>query len=152
MRGWSVGDLELAGHLAQGHVTLTAETQGKDGRSQWQGQVTLSDPPSYEATVRVRQLDLTHAIRRDSLLATDVNFDAWAKGRGLNLKEADGAAKLTLLPSRLGSVTGVQGQAAGTLRDGRLALDRLTVRAPDTTLTVHGRVSELSGEPHGTPA
>jgi translocation and assembly module TamB len=146
--GRPIGDLSLTGNLTKGQVAFTAETKGKAGYVYAQSQVTLGELLAYEMTLTARNLDTAQVTGDKMPPAANVNFDAWIKGTGTTLETVDGAVKLTLLPSKLGTVTLTQGQIAGTLRKGQLTLDKGILLANDTTVNVQGQLGGLQGTPH----
>lgn len=159
VHGKRIGALDLTGHVANGRVTLTGEAREKDGRVQWQSQITLSRPLAYEATFTVRNFDAAQATGGAPSFPTTMNFDAWVTGKGTHWQEVDLAARLTVLPSRLGPLSIAQGQAVGTLRgtlaglhiEGQATLSNL--RAASRSLhsgTVHYVLTEVGGaQPRG---
>ncbi len=147
--GRRIGDLTITGNLAKSQATFTAEAKSQAGQISSQNQISLTSPVVYETTLTVRHLDVAQVTGDKSTPATDVNFAAWVKGGGTRLEEIDSAAKLTVLPSRLGKLALTQGQVEGTLRKGRLTLDKGMLLANDTTVTAQGQIGGLRGTPNG---
>ena len=146
--GRRIGDLAIAGKLAKGQATFTAEAKGQAGQISSRSQISLSDPLAYETTLTVRNLDVAQVTGDKSAPATSMNFEVWIKGSGTKLEELDSAAKLTVLPSQLGKLTLTQGQVVGTLRKGLLTLDKGMLLANDTTVTAQGQIGGLRGTPN----
>ena len=149
VQGRQVGDVALVGNLAKSQVALTVEAKGENGNAHLQSAVTLGSTPAYELTLAVRNFAVAQAIAAGPPRTANLNLDAWIKGRGVSLAQLDGAAKVTLLPSRLGTITLTRGRVAGTLHDGQVTLDEVTLLANNTTLTVQGQVGSLQESPTG---
>jgi translocation and assembly module TamB len=143
VQGWQVGLVKVSGTLKDKIVSLSGDAKGSAGQAQLQGRVALSDPMTYDLTVKARDFDAQKIAsdKKTVPVAARLNGDLSIKGRGTDPKKADAEARLALLPSRVGQVSIADGAAAGRLRGGVLYLDSVRLRAQDATLTAHGRLN-----------
>jgi autotransporter translocation and assembly factor TamB len=142
MQGWRIGVVRVSGTLKDKIVSLSGDSKGSAGQAQLQGRVALSDPLTYDLTLKARDFD-AQKIASDKTavpVAARLNGDLSIKGRGTDPKKAEAEARLALLPSRVGQVSIADGAATGKLRGGVLYLDSVRLRAQDATLTAHGRI------------
>jgi len=142
VQGWQVGLVKVSGALKDKVVSLSGDSKGSAGQAQLQGRIALSDPMTYDLTLKTRDFD-AQKIARDPAavpVAARLNADLSIKGRGTDPKKAEAEARLALLPSRVGQVSIADGAAAGKLRGGVLYLDSARLRAQDATLVARGRI------------
>ncbi|MGH7844016.1 MAG: AsmA family protein, partial [Candidatus Binatia bacterium] len=148
--GWQLGDLNLAADLKDQKIALDTKLTSENGQARMEGQIALGNDPAYEATVTVRKLDVKKMAKQVAVpIAAEVNLDAWIKGRGTDLAGLDASGNITLLPSRLGSVEGLQGKVMGTLRQGILTLNEVKLVSNGTTLNAQGKISAGTKAPNG---
>ena len=143
----AVGDGELAGSIVNRRIISSGKTHGQIGHIQWNGWFELGSPLSYEGTVEVRDCAVVNVTKQPLAIGeTTINADAWVSGRGTTLQDLVGNARITLLPSRVGSVSNVYGSAVGSFQQQQLTLEHLSLVADDTTVHVQGQVEDLSSQ------
>jgi translocation and assembly module TamB len=154
VRGQEIGNLAVSGNVAKGQLALTGEARGPIGEATWQSHVHVGTPLAYEVNLTARNIVPAKLVGDKLTVPVRLNFDAWVKGRGTSLAEAEAATKLTVLPSQVGSLTDVRGQLVGQLvgkeNQQQVTLDSLKLEAHDTTLTAQGKLVDLLQTPSGT--
>lgn len=149
VHGWSVDAIEFTGELRKEELTLRTTATSTHGNAQVQGRILLGRPLRYELTATIDNLALARVIPQQSLPTGRLNLDLWAQGSGVTPQEFDTAMRIAVRPSQLGPVTITQGEVRGALRQGRLTLDLLQVRTPDTQFAVHGTIGMRGRTPDG---
>ena len=148
--GWQLGDLDLRADLKDQKVAVATQLRSRNGQARLEGQLGLGGDPAYEATVSVRNLDVRNMAKPSSVpVAAEINLDASVRGRGTDPTRLDGSGSMTLLPSKLGSVEGLQGKMAATLRQGILTLNEVKLASKGTTVNAQGKISTRAKAPSG---
>jgi autotransporter translocation and assembly factor TamB len=142
VQGWQVGVMNVSGTLKDNVVTLSSDSKSSAGQAQLQGRIALTNPPTYDLTVKARDFDAQKVARDPKTVpvAARLNADLTIKGRGTDPKKAEADVRLALMPSRVGQVALAEGAAAAKLRGGVLYLDAARLRSEDTTVTARGRI------------
>ncbi|MGH7831869.1 MAG: AsmA family protein, partial [Candidatus Binatia bacterium] len=145
VQGWQIGNLALSAALAEKNLHLNAVAQGQGGKAELKTTLLVGERPAYEVSLNARGLDLRKAGAKGPPLAlpAQLNLDLWLKGRGTDLKRAYAEAKLTVYPSRIGSIRIARGSAAATLRDGGLDLREARLVSNDASFQAQGRLGNL---------
>lgn len=149
---WQVGDLNLTANLRQQKIALDTKLTSKNGQATMAGQIALGDPLSYEANLRVRNLDVQNTAKGVSAsvpITGEINLDASFKGRGTDPKTLDGSGKITVHPSRLGPVQELSGTIIGGLRGGVITLNEAKLASQGTILDARGTISAFAQTPGG---
>ncbi|MGH7769641.1 MAG: translocation/assembly module TamB domain-containing protein [Candidatus Binatia bacterium] len=143
LQGWRMEQVKLSGNLKNKKLALAADSRGKAGQTQLRGTADLAGPVSYEFTLKARDFDLQKTADGQGAIsaAARVSADLWLNGRGTDPTKAQVEARMNLLPSRIGDVSIIQGEARGNLRDGVLSLEPVRVDAKDTTVTARGKIA-----------
>lgn len=146
--GRQIGELAVIGDTTRRQGKFTIEAKGKLGSifSQWQ--ISFAPSLAYETTLVVRNLDISQVTANKTTPVTDINAEGWIKGSGTELEKFDGAAKLKVLSSQIGTMKITQGDFVGTLRNGQLMFEKVLLLADGTTVNGHGRVDGLSQAPN----
>ncbi|HXG17763.1 MAG TPA: translocation/assembly module TamB domain-containing protein [Methylomirabilota bacterium] len=151
VRGRDVDTLTTSGALADGRAALSGAAHGAIGALSWRAELRLNTtPPAYDITLTARDLAAARIAGGDALPSAQINFDAAIKGSGTTLADMNGAATLTLSPSRIGPLTHVQGYLDAALHRQRLTLNTVRITANDTVVTAQGQLGDLSGTPSGS--
>ena len=151
VKGWDLGDVALSGRLKDRTVTFAAHVDHNGSRSAIEGNIVLAETPAYDLMLQARSVDFkTVAGNGADIPAGDINFDAWIKGRGIDLKTMQLDARLRFLPSEIGGVELKQGRAEGSLRDGALTLRQASFEADGSTLNASGKLASVTRSLAGT--
>jgi hypothetical protein len=151
VRGRDVDTVTMSGALADGRAALSGAAHGAIGVLSWRAELRLNTTPlAYDITLTARDLAAAQIAGSDALPPAQINFDATIKGSGTTLADLNGAATLTLSPSRIGPLTHVQGSIDAALHQQRLTLNMVRIIANDTVVTAQGRLGDLSGTPSGS--
>jgi hypothetical protein len=153
--GRPLGDLQLSGDLKDRELSFVADTQGLVGALHCAGQVRMGPQPTYDINLQTAGLDVARVAEKTTVLPTGItplrlNLDAWVKGSGMTLAEAETAVNVTLSESQVGDSTAVRGHMRSTLRRGTLQVEGLSLTAPETTVSARGQLSDILHTPRGT--
>jgi autotransporter translocation and assembly factor TamB len=138
-----IGTVTSSGKIDNQHVQLTGNAQGVIGTVDWQGQIGLAQPLSYDVNLKARDLILERVLAQPPSVPVHLNVDVHVQGRGMTWPDLNSTATVTLLPSRVGELTDVQGQFNGNVRARHVVVDTFTLAAQDTTFTAQGQLAGL---------
>lgn len=147
---YAVGTVTTSGRLQNQHIQLTGKAEGALGAVDWQGQVGVGQPLSYDLTLNARNLELTQVIAQPSSWPVTLSVTGRVHGSGTEWENLNSALVATVLPSRIGEVTGIQGQIEGSVREGQLTISTLSLHTHDASVTAQGQVAGLQQSDAGT--
>lgn len=139
----AIGTVTTSGQVQNQHVRMKGTTQGALGNVNWQGEIGLQQPLSYDLTLTSRNLHLAQLMTQPPAVPVLLNIDAQLRGSGTDWQTLNSAVVATLLPSRVGDLTGVQGKLDGSVSNGGITLNTLSLVAQNTTLTAQGKIAGL---------
>ncbi|MBM4258369.1 MAG: hypothetical protein FJ147_21035 [Deltaproteobacteria bacterium] len=140
----TVGDGEISGTLVNRRLTSNGKTNGPLAQLQWNGWIELGPSLSYEGTIAIREGNVANATAKPLPIGTVIiNADAWIAGQGTTLSDLTANTRITVLPSRVDTLTDVHGSAVATLRQQQLTLERLSLTTNDTTAHVQGQLKDI---------
>ena len=146
----AVGTVTTSGQVHNQRVRMTGTAQGTVGDVTWHGEIGLQQPMSYDLTLIARNLVVAQVMPQPPAVPVTLNLDAHLQGSGTEWQHLNSAVVATLLPSRVGDLTDVQGKLDGSVRDGGITVSTLSLVAQDTTLTAQGRLAGLRETDAGT--
>ena len=147
---YAIGRVTTNGQLHKQQVQLTGKTQGALGAVDWHGQIGVGQPLSYDLNLTVRDFAAAQVMAQPPSWPVTLNVTARLHGSGTNWQDLNSVLVATVLPSRIGEVTDVQGQIDGSVRGGHLTINTFSLNTRDTSVTAQGQLAGLQQSDAGT--
>ena len=143
----AVGNSELSGTVVNRRITATGKTDGQIGQVQWNGWVELGPPIAYKGTIIVRDCSIEKVAKQSLPIGEAIiNADAQLSGHGATWQELITNAHITILPSRVGSMSNIHGNVVGSFQQQQATIEHLSLVANDTTVQLQGQIEDLLGQ------
>ena len=131
--------MNLTTTLAGGKAVLFSEINSNAGYLSAQGEFSVADPYTYDASILLRKLNAQKATGNKETPLTNLNVDVSVKGRGIDPETMATQAELSFAPSTIGPTAITKGEFVGSLSNGQLTLEKGVLLANDMTVNMQGR-------------